>query len=136
VGHLLAGRGDAAKREADALADLDPVREGWHSYLLEQSLHQLVCVANAAAGRDADTFRRYPLAAPPTSAEIWREPGFRACEAQALERLGRCALALPIYEELARGTSGEEAAAFAQGAERCARAPAAQGRGRGRVRWP
>jgi len=122
VGHLLAGRAEAARREAAALAAQDPVREGWHSYLLEQSLHQLVCVANAAAGRDADTFARYPLAAPPGPAEIWREPGFRACQAEALERLGRCALALPIYAELARGASGDDAAAFAQGAQRCERA--------------
>jgi len=120
VAYLLAGRVDEAKRAADALAAQQPAQEGWHSYLLEQNLRQLVCIANAAAGRDADTFRRYPLAAPPSSAEIWREPGFRACQAEALERLGRCALALPIYEELARGARGDDAAAFAQAAERCA----------------
>jgi hypothetical protein len=119
VAYLLAGRVDDAKRHADALAAQRPAQEGWHSYALEPNLRALVCHVNAAAGRDADTLRAYPLEAPPAAAEIWRDPGFRACQAGALERLGRCALALPIYAQLWTRAGAGERADFALAAARC-----------------
>ena len=116
VAALVAGDAQAAKRHADVLASQQPEAEGWHSYLLEPNLRELVCVANAAAGSDADTLRRYPPA-PRTPSEIWLAAGFHACYAGALERLDRCRDALPIYHALHRA-SGD--ARFAEGAERCA----------------
>jgi len=122
VAYLLAGRLDLAKRHSDILGAQRPEAEGWHSYAIEQNLRRLVCTVNAAAGRDADTLRAYPLESAPTSAEVWREPGFRACQAEAAERTGGFAPALAVYAELARGSGASEGAAFELGAARCAAA--------------
>jgi hypothetical protein len=118
VAALKAGDAAEAKRHADVLASQHPDAEGWHSYLLEPNLRELVCVANAQAGDDADTLRRYPPA-PRTASEIWLAAGFHACYAGALERQERCEDALPIYAALYRG-SGPAGVEFARGAARCA----------------
>src|SRR5262245_36969656 len=120
VAYLLAGRTDLAKLQTDALAAQRPEAEGWHSYAIEQNVRRLVCTVNAAAGRDADTLRTYPLVPPPTPADVWSEPGFRACQAGAAERSGRFAPALDLYAELARGSGADEGAPLALGAARCA----------------
>ena len=120
VAYLLAGRLEDAKRDVDVLAAQDPAREGWHSYLLEPNLRQLVCQVNAIVGRDRDTLALHPLELAPSPKEIGLEPGFRACQAGALERLGRCAQALPLYAELQRRSSAAEGDGFALGAARCA----------------
>jgi hypothetical protein len=120
VAYLLAGRPELAKHHADALAAQRPEAEGWHSYAIEQNLRRLVCTVNAVAGRDADTLRAYPLEPLPAAAEISREPGFRACQAEAAERSGRFAPALALYAELARSSGPDAGAAFALGAGRCA----------------
>ena len=107
-----------AKQQVDVLAAQRPEQEGWHSYLLDSNLRELLCLVNAQAGADADTLRRYP---PHVlgRAEIWSEPGFHACYAAALERMSRCEDALPIYAALARGSRGADAQRFAQGVARC-----------------
>ena len=115
VAALVAGDAQTAKRHADVLASQDPDGEGWHSYALEPNVRELVCVANAAAGADAETLRRYPPG-PRTPSEIWLAAGFHACYAGALERLGRCDVALPIYKTLLRGSGDPR---FAEGAARC-----------------
>jgi hypothetical protein len=120
VADLSAGRIDDAKRHVDILADQKPEQEGWHSYVLEPNLRELVCVVNAAAHDDADTLRRYPPHVPSRS-EVWLAPGFHACYAAALERLAHCEEALAIYAALYRG-SGAEGLPFARGALRCATA--------------
>ena len=112
------GRIAEAKQQVDILAGQRPAEEGWHSYLLESNLHELVCLVNAAAGADADTLRRYPPRALSRS-EVWTEAGFHACYAGALERLSRCEDALPIYAALQRGSRGADAQRFAEGAARC-----------------
>ncbi len=132
VAHLSAGRTDEAKRELDVLASQRPAQEGWHSYLLEASLRELVCLVNARASADADTLRLYPPNAR-TASEVWLAPGFHACFAEALERLGRCDDALPIYTALSMGLGGSEGLPFAQGAARCA---TALGRADSRVSAP
>ena len=112
------GRFAEAKQQVDVLASQRPAEEGWHSYLLDSNLRELVCLVNAQAGADADTLRRYPPHAL-GRAEIWSEPGFHACYAAALERMSRCEDALPIYATLARGSRGADAQRFAQGVARC-----------------
>jgi hypothetical protein len=116
VAALVAGDAAEAKRQADVLASQRPEAEGWHSYALEPNVRELACAANAAAGADADTLRRYPPASL-TPSEIWLAAGFHACYAGALERLGRCEDALPIYKALYRGSGNPE---FARAMERCA----------------
>lgn len=118
VAALASGDTAGAKRHVDVLASQRPDAEGWHSYLLEPNLRELVCVVNAQAGDDADTLRRYPPA-PRTPSEVWLAAGFHACYAGALERRGRCEDALPIYAALYRG-SGPAGVDFARGAARCA----------------
>jgi hypothetical protein len=113
-----AGRTAEAKQQVDVLAAQHPAEEGWHSYLLEPNLRELVCLVNAAAGADADTVRRYPPRALAWS-EVWLEAGFHACYAGALERLSRCEDALPLYAALQRGSRGADAQRFAEGAARC-----------------
>jgi hypothetical protein len=112
------GRFAEAKRQVDVLASQRPDQEGWHSYLLDSNLRELVCLVNAQAGADADTLRRYPPH-PLGRAEVWSEPGFHACYAAALERMSRCEDALPIYTTLARGSRGADAQRFAEGVARC-----------------
>jgi hypothetical protein len=132
VALVAAGRGAEAKQHMEVLAAQRPADEGWHSYLLEPNLHELICLVNAAAGDDADTLRRFPPRALAPS-ELWLEAGFYACYAGALERSGRCADALPIYAALYRGSGGgAEGVRFAQGAARCA---AAQGQDAEVARW-
>lgn len=118
LAYLESGRIELARREAAVLAAQDPAREGWHSYAFEPSLRELVCVVNRAAGAEADTLRRYPIL-PRTPSEVWSAPGFHACLAQSLERLGRCEQALPIYTALSLGAGGAEGQAFAEGVSRC-----------------
>ena len=132
VAYLLEGRPELAKAHADALAAQRPEAEGWHSYAIEQNLRRLVCVVNTAAGRDGDTLRAYPLDPPPTAGEILREPGFRACQAEAAERAGSLEPALALYAALAGGAGPDEGAAFALGAARCALALGRPGEAR---RW-
>jgi len=112
------GRIAEAKQQVDVLASQRPDAEGWHSYLLESNLRELVCIVNEQAGADADTLRRYPPHAL-GRAEVWSEPGFHACYAAALERMSRCEDALPIYATLARGSRGADAQRFAEGVARC-----------------
>jgi hypothetical protein len=112
------GRTAEAKQQVDVLAAQRPVEEGWHSYMLDSNLRELVCLVNAAAGADTDTLRRYPPH-PLGRAEVWSEPGFHACYAAALERMSRCEDALPIYTMLARGSRGADAQRFAAGVARC-----------------
>jgi Flp pilus assembly protein TadD len=72
---------------------------------------------NAALGRDADTQRAVagdPL--PQSASAVWLMPGFYACYAPALLRLGRPAEALPLFEALQRGAPGNAGARFALGA--------------------
>jgi hypothetical protein len=59
-------------------------------------------------------------------------PGFYACYAQALLRLGRPGEALPLFEALQRGASGAAGAHFALGA---ARSHAALGHEREALAW-
>jgi protein O-mannosyl-transferase len=115
VAALVAGDAQAAKRHADVLASQHPEAEGWHSYTLEPNVRELVCVANAAAGADADTLRRYPPR-PLSPSDIWLAAGFHACYAGALERMNDCKDALPIYKALHRGSGDPR---FAEGAARC-----------------
>lgn len=118
VAHLDAGRIAEAKQQLDVLAAQHPEQEGWHSYLFDASLRELVCVVNARADADADTLRLYPPH-PLKASEVWLAPGFHACFAEALERLGRCEDALPIYAALYMGLGGAEGLRFAEGAARC-----------------
>lgn len=121
VALIAAGRTAEAKQQVEILAAQHPAEEGWHSYLLEPNLRELVCLVNAAAGTDADTLRSYPPRALAPS-ELWLEAGFYACYAEALERLGRCEDALPLYTALRRGSGPADGDRFAQGAARCAAA--------------
>ena len=113
-----AGRTAEAKQQVDVLAAQRPAEEGWHSYLLEPNLRELVCLVNAEAGADADTLRRYPPRAL-APAQVWLEAGFHACYAGALERLSRCEDALPIYAALRRGSRGADAQRFDEAVARC-----------------
>jgi len=132
VALAMAGRSAEAKQQMEVLAAQRPDEEGWHSYLLEQNLHELICLVNAQANDDADTLRRFPPRALAPS-QVWLEAGFHACYAGALERSGRCADALPIYATLYRGSGGgAEGIRFAQGAARCA---AALGQDDEAARW-
>ena len=74
------------------------VPEGWTRYALDSSLLEVACRVNGALGRDADTGREVERVAP--KGGIAQMPGFYACWAGALERLGRAAEAARIREKL------------------------------------
>jgi tetratricopeptide (TPR) repeat protein len=116
VDYAEAGDFAAAKPHVDVLVgQRKPV--GWTSYALEANLLETACRVNAALGRDADTQRAVagdPL--PQSASAVWLMPGFYACYAPALLRLGRPAEALPLFEALQRGAPGNAGARFALGA--------------------
>lgn len=125
VAYAERGEFERAKPHVDVL--LEQRRpQGWTSYALEANLLETACRVNAALGRDEDTRRAVAADPPPADASaVWRMPGFYACYAPALLRLGRPAEALPLFEALQRGADGLDAARFALGA---ARSQAALGR--------
>ena len=94
---------------------------GWSSYALDSSLLEAACLVNRAVDRDVDTLRL--VEREPPSGGPGRLPGFFACYAGALEREGRCDLALPLYERLERLASPTEAGRFTRGAARCRAEP-------------
>jgi hypothetical protein len=132
VAYAEQGRFDAAKPHVDVLLEQRaPTR--WTSYALEANLLETACLVNAALGRDVDTRRAVAGDPPPANASaVWRMPGFYACYAQALLRLGRPGEALPLFEALQRGAAGAAGAHFALGA---ARSQAALGRRGEALAW-
>jgi len=118
VAYAEQGRFDAAKPHVDVLLGQREPKD-WTSYALEANLLETACLVNAALGRDEDTRRAVASDPPPTSASaVWLKPGFYACYAPALLRLGRPAEALPLFEALHRGATGVVADQLALGAAR------------------
>jgi hypothetical protein len=118
VGYAEEGRFDLAKPHVDVLLRQRRPRD-WTSYALDANLLETSCLVNAALDRDADTWRAVasdPLPSSPSA--VWLMPGFYACYAPALLRLGRPGQALPLFEALHRGTAGTARVGFALGAAR------------------
>lgn len=99
VAYAQAHRLADAKRHVDVLlTQREP--EGWTSYALDASLLEMACRVNAAVGRDADTLREVERL--PPKGGVAQMPGFYACYADALERLGRRDASAAIREKLRR----------------------------------